>query len=134
MFLKVSPTRGVVRFGLRGKLNPRYIGPFEILQRICNVAYRIALPPELSNINNTFHVSVLRQYMPDPSHVIEYAPLELQEDLTYKVVPLRILIREQKVLRKKVINLVKVEWQNHGEKEATWELETQMIEKYPHLF
>ena len=74
MFLKVSPTRGVVRFGLRGKLNPRYIGPFEVLQRIGDVAYRIALAPELSNINNTFHMSVLRQYMPDPTHVIEYAP------------------------------------------------------------
>ena len=65
--------------------------------------------------------------MPDPSHVIEYAPLELKEDLTYKVVPTGIL-------RNKVINLVKVEWKNHGEKEATWELETQMREKYPYLF
>ena len=92
------------------------------------------MPPELSNINNTFHVSVLRKYMPDPSHVTEYAPLELKEDLTYKVVPIEILDQEQKVLRNKVINLVKVSWQNHGEKEATWELESQMREKYPHLF
>ena len=134
VFLKVSPTRGVVRFGLRGKLNPRYIGPFEVLQRIGDVAYRIALPPELPNINNTFHVSVLRQYMSDPTHVIQYAPLELKEDLTYKVVPIGILGKKQKVLRNKVINLVKVEWQNHGEKEATWELETQMRDKYPYLF
>ena len=115
-------------------MNPRYIGPFEVLERIGHVAYRIALPPELSNINNTFHVSVLRQYMPDPAHVIQYAPLELKEDLTYKVVPTGILSKEQKVLRNKVINLVKVEWQNHGEKEAKWELESQMMKKYPQLF
>ena len=72
--------------------------------------------------------------MPDPMHVIQYAPLELKEDLTYKVVSIGILSKEQKVLRNKVINLVKVEWQNQGDKEATWELETQMIEKYPYLF
>ena len=72
--------------------------------------------------------------MLDPSHVIQYTPLELKEDLTYKVVPIQILDREQKTLRNKVINLVKVSWQNHGEKEATWESESQMREKYPHLF
>ena len=134
MFLKVSPTRGVVRFGMRGKLNSRYIGPFEVLNRVGDVAYRIALPPELSNINNTFHVSVLRRYVPDPSHIIEYAPLELKEDLTYKLTPLEILAREQKVLRNKVINLVKVSWRNLDEQEITWELEDQMREKYPYLF
>ena len=90
-----------------------------MLKRIGDVAYRIALPPELSNINNTFHMSILRQYMPDLSHEIQYAPLELKEDLTYKVVPIEILDREKKTLRNKVINLVKVSWQNHGEKEAT---------------
>ena len=134
MFLKVSPTRGVVRFGLRGKLNPRYIGPFEVLQRIGEVAYNLALPPELSNINNTFHVSVLRKYVPDPSHIIEYAPLELKEDLTYKLIPLEILAREQKVLRNKVINLMKVSWRNLDEQEVTWELEDQMKKTYPYLF
>ncbi|GKV48019.1 hypothetical protein SLEP1_g54860 [Rubroshorea leprosula] len=87
VFLKVSPTKGVYRFGLKGKLSLRYIGPFEILERVGEVAYRIALPPELSNVHNVFHVSVLRKYEPDPSHVINYEPLELKEDLNYTEQP-----------------------------------------------
>ena len=119
---------------MKGKLSPRYIGPFEILERIGEVAYRITLPPELSNINDTFHVSVLKRYMHDPSHVIQYTPLELKEDLSYVEVPVEILDWKEKILRNKVINLVKVNWQHHGGNEATWELESQMQEKYPHLF
>ena len=89
VFLKMSPSRGVVRFGLKGKLSPRYIGPFGILERVGEVAYRIALPLELSNVNNTFHVSVLRKYVPDPSHVIQHVPLELKEDLVTSRRPFR---------------------------------------------
>ncbi|GKV24855.1 hypothetical protein SLEP1_g34407 [Rubroshorea leprosula] len=83
VFLKVSPTKGVYQFGLKGKLSPRYIGLFEILERVGEVVYRIALPSELSNVHNVFHVSVLRTYEPNPSHVINYEPLELKEDLSY---------------------------------------------------
>ncbi|GKV36288.1 hypothetical protein SLEP1_g44436 [Rubroshorea leprosula] len=94
VFLKVSPTKGVYRFGLKGKLSPRYIGPFEILERVGEVAYRIALPPELSNVHNVFHVLVLRKYEPNPSHVINYEPLELKEDLSYTEQPTQILDRK----------------------------------------
>lgn len=74
MFLKVSPKRGVMRFGIKGKLSPRFVGPFEILERVGKVAYRLALPPVLSGVHNVFHVSMLRKYVLDSSHVIEYAP------------------------------------------------------------
>ena len=71
VFLKLSPWKGVVRFGKRGKLNPRYIGPFEIVERIGLVAYRLDLPEEFSLVHNVFHISMLRKYIPDPSHVLE---------------------------------------------------------------
>ena len=93
---------------MKGKLSPRYIGPFEILERVGEAAYRITLPPELSNLNNTFHVLVLRKYMSDPSHVVQHAPLELMEDLSYVEVPMEIMDRKEKILRNKVIDLVKV--------------------------
>ena len=84
VFLKVSPTKGVMRFGKKGKLSPRYIGPFEILERVRVVAYCLALPPDLSNIHPVFHVSMLRKYNPDPSHVIWYETIQLQDDVTYE--------------------------------------------------
>ncbi|XP_028057427.1 uncharacterized protein LOC114261351 [Camellia sinensis] len=84
VFLKISPTRGVIRFGKRGKLNPCYIESFEILERIDPVAYRLALPLELSNVHNVFHVSMLRRYLRDPEHVVDYENLKVQEDLSYE--------------------------------------------------
>ncbi|KAL0537638.1 hypothetical protein IC582_026621 [Cucumis melo] len=83
VFLKVAPMRGVLRFERRGKLSPRFVGPFEILERIGPVAYRLALPPSLSTVHDVFHVSMLRKYMPDPSHVVDYEPLEIDENLSY---------------------------------------------------
>ena len=99
MFLKISPTRGVIRFGKRGKLNPRYIRPFEILERIGPVAYRLALPPELSNIHNVFHVSMLRKFVPDPDQVVELQPICFDKDLTYAEYPLKILDVQVRKLR-----------------------------------
>ncbi|KAL0561767.1 hypothetical protein IC582_002208 [Cucumis melo] len=80
VFLKVAPMRGVLRFERRGKLSPRFVGPFEILERIGPVAYRLALPPSLSTVHDVFHVSMLRKYVPDPSHVVDYEPLEIDEN------------------------------------------------------
>ncbi|KAL5547651.1 hypothetical protein UlMin_002882 [Ulmus minor] len=134
VFLKVAPMKGVMRFGKKGKLSPRYIGPFKILERIGKVAYRLALPPNLSSVHNVFHVSMLKKYVPDPYHVLEHEPIEVHEDLTYEEKPVQILDRKEKTLRNKVISLVKVLWRNHKIEEATWEREDEMREKYPNLF
>lgn len=119
VFLKVSPTRGVFRFGVRGKLSPRYIGPFEILERFRDVAYRLALPPNLAGVHNVFHVSVLRKYVLGQSHVIEYEPLQFREDLSYDELPIRILDTKDQVLRRRTIRYVKIQWNHHTEREAT---------------
>ncbi|KAM2742595.1 hypothetical protein EV2_031023 [Malus domestica] len=83
VFLKLSPWKGVVHFGKRGKLSPRYVGPYQIFERIGAVTYRLELPPELSLIHNVFHVSMLLKYVPDPSHIIQIEPLEVNLDASY---------------------------------------------------
>jgi len=108
VFLKVSPLKGSFRFGQKGKLTPRYIGPFKILQRICPVAYRLALPPTLQGIHDVFHVSQLRRYIPNPEHVISHEPLQLKENLTYVEEPIQIVDRKYRVLRNRTIPFVKV--------------------------
>ena len=134
VFIKIAPMKGVMRFGKKGKLSPRYTGPFEILERVGKVAYKLALPPELASMHNVFHVSMLKKYVPDPSHVLSQEPVEVQTDLTYEEKPVRILDREEKVLRNKTIPMVKVLWRNHKVEEATWELEDEMRKNYPGLF
>ena len=126
VFLKLSHWKGVVRFEKRGKLNPRYIRPFEIVGRIGPVAYRLDLPKELSRVYNVFHISMLRKYIPDPSQVLETPEIELRDDLSYEEQPVQVLGREEKELRNKTISLVKVLWRNHLVEEATWEREDQM--------
>ncbi|KAL6211008.1 hypothetical protein ACLB2K_016237 [Fragaria x ananassa] len=126
--------KGVVRFGKRGKLSPRYIGPYEIIERVGSLAYRLVLPSELSRIHNVFHVSMLRKYIADPSHVLEEQPISLQKDLSYEEEPVQILDRKEQVLRSKSIPLVKVLWRSHQVEEATWESEEQMRQQYPYLF
>ena len=108
VFLKVSPTRGVVRFGKRGKLSPRFIGPFEVVQRIGECAYRLALPPSLSGVHDVFHVSMLRKYIIDPSHMLDYTGLQLDDRLTLEEYPVHLLDREERVLRSRTIPFVKV--------------------------
>ena len=125
--MRISPWKGVLRFGKKGKLSPSYMGPYEIVERIGKVAYRLRLPPELVRIHDVFHVSILRKY-------IEDQPVELKEDLTYEERSVQIVDRKDQVLRNKVIRLVKVLWMNHGREEATWEREDQMQTQYPHLF
>ncbi|KAL0560424.1 hypothetical protein IC582_000829 [Cucumis melo] len=134
VFLKVAPMRGVLRFEKRGKLSPRFVGPFEILERIGPVAYRLALPPSLTTVHDVFHVSMLRKYVPDPSHVVDYEPLGIDENLSYVEQPVEVLAREVKTLRNKEIPLVKVLWRNHRVEEATWEREDDMRSRYPELF
>ena len=134
VFHKVSPWKGVLRFGRCGKLRPRYIGLYEIIARVGLVAYRLDLPPELSKVHNVFHVSMLRKYIPDPSHVLRDQPVELKDNLTYKEQSMQIVDRREQILRNKVIPLVKVLWKNHEREAATWEPEAQMRSQYPQLF
>ena len=134
VFLKIAPMKGIMRFGKKGKLSPRYTGPFEILERIGKVAYRLALPPTLASVHNVFHVSMLKKYVSDPSHILSQEPVEIETNLTYEEKPIRILDREEKVLRNKTIPMIKVLWRNHNVEEATWELEDEMKKNYPSLF
>ena len=110
------------------------IFPYEVIERVGLVAYRLALPPKLSQIHDVFHVSRLRRYRSDPSHILQAQPLELKDDLSYEEEPIAILARETNVLRTKIIPLVKVLWKHHGSEEATWEREEEMRNQYPHLF
>ncbi|KAM6593262.1 hypothetical protein CsatA_000965 [Cannabis sativa] len=116
---RVSPMKGIQRFGKRGKLSPRFIGLFEILERVGQVAYRLALPTALSGVHNVFHVLMLRKYVFDTTHVLSYEDIALQTDLSYEEQPVQILDKKEKVLRNKTIPLVKVLWQNSQVKEAT---------------
>ncbi|KAA3473747.1 Retrotransposable element Tf2 protein type 1 [Gossypium australe] len=134
VFLKVSPWKKVLRFGKKGKLSPRFIGPYKVLRRVGPVAYQLELPAELSQIHDVFHVSMLRRYRSDPSHVVAVEEIEVNPDLTMEEEPVQILDRDVKVLRRKSVPLVKVLWQNHGVEEATWEPEDMMRQQYPQLF
>ena len=108
--------------------------PIKILERIGPVAYRLELPLELSRIHNVFHVSMLKKYIPDPSHILEVPPVELEEDLSFKVQPVAIVDQEMKQLRSKVIPMVKVLWRSDSIEEVTWETEASMRNHYPYLF
>ena len=134
VFLKVAPWKGVIQFQKRGKLNPRYIGPFRITERIGPVAYRLELPSEMGRIHNVFHVSMLRKYVSDPSHVLEAPPIELNEDLSFEVQAVGIVDQEIKELRNKVIPMVKVLWKSDTVEETTWETEAFMRKYHPYLF
>ncbi|KAL4295400.1 hypothetical protein GQ457_12G029270 [Hibiscus cannabinus] len=134
VFLKVSPLKKVLRFRKKGKLSPRYIGSFEVLEKVGAVAYRLALPPEFDKIHNVFQVSMLKKYRSDPSHVLEPEEVELNPDLSYEEKPVMILDSEVKRLRNKNVSLFKVLWRNHNVEEATWEPEEIMKEQYPYLF
>ncbi|GJW70366.1 putative nucleotidyltransferase, ribonuclease H [Tanacetum coccineum] len=123
VFLKVSPTRGVRRFGIKGKLSPCFIGPFEILDRVGEVSYLLALPVHsyLMNHNVLYTYPLLRGYKYHPLHVISYPFDQIREDLSYTEEPESILDRQDRVMRNKTIPFVKILWRNHPEREATWE-------------
>ena len=133
-FLKISPTKGVQRFGIKGKLSPKFIVPFKILKIVGEVAYDLALPWSLARVHNVLHVSQFRKYIHDPSHVLVHESLQNDENLTYEKRPIRILDRQMKELRNKIIPQVKVLWSNQHVKETTWERKVDMRESYPQLF
>ena len=134
VFLKVMPKRGVVRFGKCGKLSLRFIGPFEILERVGTVAYRLALPPRMSGVHEVFHVSMLWRYTPDPAHVVDWGEIEVDADGTFEEGPVFILDNLDQVLRRKTVKLVRVLWQHHGVEESTWEHKDTIRVTYPFLF
>ncbi|XP_016705344.1 uncharacterized protein [Gossypium hirsutum] len=131
---KVLPWKKVLRFGRKAKLSPSFIGPYCILRRVGPVAYQLELPLKLERIHDVFHVSMLRRYCSDPTHVVPVEEIEVRLDLTFEEEPIQILDRKVKVLRRKSIPLVKVIWQNHSSEEATWEPEEAMRQQYPYLF
>ncbi|GKD71755.1 putative reverse transcriptase domain-containing protein, partial [Tanacetum coccineum] len=134
VMLKVSPQKGVIRFGKRGKLNPRYIGPFKILKRVGLMAYTLELPEELSNVHSTFHVPNLKKCLFDESLVITMKELRLDDKLKFVEEPVEIMDREVKQLRQSRIPIVKVRWNSKRGPKFTWKRKDQICAKYPHLF
>ena len=134
VLLKGSPWKGVIRFRKRGKLGPRFIGPFRVLARVGKVAYRLDLPAELSQIHSTFHVSQLRKCLVDDSAVVPLEDIQVDDSLNYIERPVAILDRKSKDLRNKRVELVKVQWQHRKGSEWTWEPVDEMMEHYPELF
>ena len=128
------PKRRVVRFGKRGKLSPRFIGPFEILERVGTVAYRFSFSPSMSGVYEVFHVSMLRRYMSDPDHVVDWGEIEVDTDGTFEEGPVCILDSWDQVLRRKTVRLVRVLWRHRGVEESTWERKDTMRATYPFLF
>ena len=117
--MRISPTRGIRRFGIKGKLSPRYIGPFEILEKVGERAYRLVLPPSLEGVHLVFHVSQLRQYISDSNHKLSYEELKIELDHTFVEQPIAALDRRMKKLRNKEIPLLLIQWSRRGVEEAT---------------
>ncbi|GKA26563.1 putative reverse transcriptase domain-containing protein [Tanacetum coccineum] len=134
VMLKVSPWKGVIRFGKRGKLNPRYIGPFKIIAKVGTVAYHLELPEKLSRVHSTFHVSKLKKCMADEPLAIPLDEIQVDDKLNFIEEPVEIMDREVKRLKQSRIPIVKVRWNSRRGPEFTWEREDQMQKKYPHLF
>jgi hypothetical protein len=121
VYLRVSPTRGVQRFGIKGKLAPRYVGPFEILEACGPVAYHLNLPPQLAAIHNIFHVSQLKKCIKIPTEVINFQTIKIESDLSYTEYPIKILDTKKRSTRRETVRMFKIQWNHHTEEEATWE-------------
>nr|GEY97822.1 putative reverse transcriptase domain-containing protein [Tanacetum cinerariifolium] len=134
VMLKVSPWKGVIRFGKRGKLSPRYIGPFEVIERIGPVAYKLEVPEKLYGIHNTFHVSNLKKCLADENLVIPLEEVQLDDKLHFIEEPVEIMDQEVKQLKQSRIPIVKVRWKSRRGPEYTWEREDFFKRNYPHLF
>ncbi|KAK6143246.1 hypothetical protein DH2020_023594 [Rehmannia glutinosa] len=135
VFLRLSPRKGLINPKKGGKLSPRYVGPYKILQRIGKLAYRLELPAPYAGMHDVFHVSRLKKYQPDPEHIITRDTPPLMENLSYTERPIRIIDQQVRQLRKREIPMVKVVWQNHNrDEDATWEMEEDMRNQYPELF
>ncbi|KAK1682237.1 hypothetical protein QYE76_043085 [Lolium multiflorum] len=139
VYLKVSPLKGMQRFQLKGKLAPRYVGPFKVLSRRGEVSYKLELPEEMAAVHDVFHISLLRKCLevPEKTEVfknIDHRSVDINTDLTYREVPIRILEEAYRTTRTRSIKFLKIQWSNHTEDEATWEREEDMKKEYPDLF
>jgi len=131
VYLRVSPTKGVQRFGLKRKLAPRYIGPFEILEICRPVAYRIRLPSRLAVVHDVFHISQLKKCVNVPEEIIEQQDLEVEPDLSYVEHPIKILDSKERSTRRAKVKMYKIQWNHHTKEEATWETEHYLQQNFP---
>jgi hypothetical protein len=134
VYLKVSPMRSVKRFNMKGKLAPRYIESFKIIERRGEVAYQLELPESLAGVHDVFHVSQLKKCLRVPEEQIPLEELTIKEDLTYEEFSVKILETAEKVMRSQTIKMCKVQWNRYTEGEATWEREEDLRKTYPQLF
>jgi hypothetical protein len=134
VLLKVFLTKGIIHFGIKGKLSPRYIGPYLITVQVGSLAYHLQLPESMAGVHPVFHVSMLRKYIRDPELKIEVDPIIIQQDLTIDAQSVCVLESSERVMRNHTIKYIKILWSNQTEREATWELESTMRNKYPDLF
>ncbi|GJY98788.1 hypothetical protein Tco_0516218 [Tanacetum coccineum] len=132
--LKVSPWKGVARFGKQGKLNARYDGPFNVLEKVGAIAYKLELPEELSRVHNIFHVSNLKKCYADEPLVVSLDGLHFDDKLHFFEEPVEIMDRKVKQLKRSRIPITKVQWNFSRGPEFTWEREDQFWKKYLHLF
>jgi hypothetical protein len=134
VYLNVSPMRGLHHFKVRGKLAPRFIGPFKVLEKRGEVAYQLELPPQLSDVHDVFHVFQLKKCLRVPDEQIPMEDLDAKEDLSYQEYPVKILETSERVMRNKRIKMCKVQWSHHTEEEATWEGEEELKAVFPSFF
>jgi hypothetical protein len=132
VYLRVPPTKGVQRFGVKGKLAPRYIGPYEVIEVCGPVAYRIQVPERFSVVHNVFHVTQLKKGMPVPENeVITEANAWIKSDFSLIEHPLRVLDCKERKTRRQTVRMYKIQWSHHTEEEATWETKEYLNTKYP---
>jgi hypothetical protein len=134
VYLKVSPIWGMRRFKVKGKLSPRFIGPFMILKQVGLVSYQLELPDHLADVHDVFHVSQLKKCLTVPEEQLPMEDLIVQDDLTYTEYPIKVLDTLTRVTRNKVIKMCKIQWSHHAEDKATWEREEELRIEFPHLF
>ncbi len=134
MYLHVTPLRGVHRFQTKGKLTPRFVGPYKILERRGEVAYQLELPSNMIGIHDMFHMSQLKKCLRVPEEQADSEHIDIQEDLTYVEKPVCILETSERRTRNKVTRFCRVQWSHHSEEEATWEREDELKAAHLHLF
>lgn len=134
VYLKVSPIRGLHRFKVKGKLAPRYIGPFQVLGQKGEVAYQLKLPPQLLGVHDVFHILQLKKCLSVPEEQLPMGELNVEEDFSYSEYLVKILETSERITRNKRIRMCKVQWKHHSEAESTWEREEDLKADIPHLY